>query len=166
MKNTRTARRAHTVRTRKIAVSGLVIALYVGIIYLTQDFSFGTFQIRVVDALYALCYIYPFLTVPLAVASSLGNVIGGMGLPDIIGGFFAGLVTCWCMVMIRRLRWNEWLLAVPTIVVSALMVPVWLAPILHVNYFFLMATIGAGEIVSGILGVLLVKALRRALPPL
>ena len=151
---------------RKLAVSGIFIAIYVVVIYFTQSFSYGPVQVRVVDSLYAVCYLYPFLAVPLSIASAIGNIFGGFGLPDFIGGFFAALVACYGMVLVKKHRLNEWLLALPTIVISGLMVPVWLAPLTHTSYLFLLMTISLGEIPSGILGVILVKQLKNRLPGL
>mgnify|MGYP000198131161 FL=1 len=41
---------------RKLTTSGIVIALYVIILFMTQSFSFGAYQIRIVTSLYALSY--------------------------------------------------------------------------------------------------------------
>ena len=46
---------------RKLTTSGIVIALYVVILFMTQSFSFGAYQIRIVTSLYALSYLFPFL---------------------------------------------------------------------------------------------------------
>lgn len=46
---------------RKLTTSGIVIALYVIILFMTQSFSFGAYQIRIVTSLYALSYLFPFL---------------------------------------------------------------------------------------------------------
>ena len=49
---------------QKLTFSGLMIALYVTVLYLTQSFSFGAYQIRIATSLYALAYLFPFLVVP------------------------------------------------------------------------------------------------------
>lgn len=43
---------------RKLTTSGIVIALYVVILFMTQSFSFGAYQIRIVTSLYALSYLF------------------------------------------------------------------------------------------------------------
>ena len=54
---------------RKLTTSGIVIALYVIILFMTQSFSFGAYQIRIVTSLYALSYLFPFLVIPLGLAN-------------------------------------------------------------------------------------------------
>ena len=54
---------------RKLTTSGIVIALYVVILFMTQSFSFGAYQIRIVTSLYALSYLFPFLVIPLGLAN-------------------------------------------------------------------------------------------------
>ena len=56
-------------RVRKLTTSGIVIALYIVILFMTQSFSFGAYQIRIVTSLYALSYLFPFLVIPLGLAN-------------------------------------------------------------------------------------------------
>ena len=46
---------------QKLTLSAMVMALYVVILYFTQSFSFGAYQIRIATSLYALSYLFPFL---------------------------------------------------------------------------------------------------------
>ena len=85
---------------KKITVSAVVIAAYVVVMFLTQSFAFGQYQIRIATGLYALAAIYPFLILPLGLANFLSNTLmGGLGLPDMIGGF--------CVASPRPLRTSE-----------------------------------------------------------
>ena len=59
---------------RRLTLSAVVMAAYVAVMYLTQSFAFGAVQIRIATALYALAYLFPFLTLPLALANSLSNL--------------------------------------------------------------------------------------------
>lgn len=148
--------------TFKLAFSGIIIAAYLVVLELMPGLSFRLIQVRMADALFGLVYLYPFLALPLAIANSVGNLFGGIGLPDVIGGFFAGLFTALGVLAVKRAHLNEWLTALPTVVVSAALVPVWLAPVLHVPYWLAAVSIGVGEIPAGIVGVLLMKGIRRA----
>ena len=67
---------------RKLTTSGIVIALYVVILFMTQSFSFGAYQIRIVTSLYALSYLFPFLVIPLGLANFIANMLGGFGIID------------------------------------------------------------------------------------
>ena len=70
---------------RKLTTSGIVIALYVVILFMTQSFSFGAYQIRIVTSLYALSYLFPFLVIPLGLANFIANMLGGFGIIDMVG---------------------------------------------------------------------------------
>ena len=73
---------------RKLTTSGIVIALYVIILFMTQSFSFGAYQIRIVTSLYALSYLFPFLVIPLGLANFIANMLGGFGIIDMVAAFY------------------------------------------------------------------------------
>lgn len=147
---------------KKLTVSALFIAMFIAVLGATAGFSFGAIQVRVVNALYAVSYIFPFLVVPTGLAVVLSNLIfGGLGLPDIIGGFLVATTTTSMMVAIKKLKLPKILVVVPTLVITALGVPLWLSPIIGVPYWTLVISIGLGHIVPAILGYLLVKAVEK-----
>ena len=79
---------------QKLVFSALCIALYIVVMICTQSFAFGQYQIRIATALYGLSAIFPFLILPFGLANVVSNtVMGGLGLPDIIGGFIVGIVS-------------------------------------------------------------------------
>ena len=96
-------------KVQKLTLSAMVIALYVTVLYFTQSFSFGAYQIRIATALYALSYLFPFLVLPFGLANFIANMLfGGLGILDMCGGFLVGVVTagtvflsrfrlCWCL---------------------------------------------------------------------
>lgn len=152
-------------RTLKIALSGLVIASYVVVMYFTQSFAFGQYQIRLATALYSMSYLYPFLVVPLALSNFLSNTImGGLGIIDMIGGFLVGLLTAGSIYLIRKFNWSEWLVGLPILLFPGLIVPIWLSVLLHINYLVLMPSVLIGQIIPAILGILIVKYLKNVLP--
>ena len=60
-------------KVQKLTVSAMVMALYVVVLYFTQSFSFGAYQIRIATALYALAYLFPFLMIlPIILVPGLG----------------------------------------------------------------------------------------------
>ena len=61
--------------TRKIAISGIVIALYAILMYFTQGFAFGQYQIRIATALYSLSALAPYLIVPLGIGNMISNTL-------------------------------------------------------------------------------------------
>ena len=150
--------------TRKLVRSGLVAALYVVLCLALQPLSFGAVQIRIATALYALAYLFPFLTLPLALANSLSNlVMGGLGLLDIGGGFVAGLVTCLALCLLRRLRLPFWTTAIPVLLGPALIVAIWLSALLHIPYTAMALSLLAGQLLPAIVGAGLVRAMESRL---
>ena len=147
---------------KKITISGIVIAAYVVVMFLTQSFAFGQYQIRIATSIYALAAIYPFLIVPLGLANFLSNTLmGGLGLPDMIGGFLVGIITAGSCSYVRR--FNITLVALPILVFPTILVPVWLSYLIHVPYGVLAVSIGIGQIIPGIVGILIVKYLEEPL---
>lgn len=153
-------------KTQKMTFSAMVVAIYVVIMFFTQSFAFGAYQIRIATAMYALSYLFPFLVVPLGLANFISNmVMGGMGIFDIVGGCIVGIVTSGLIVQIRRLNLNKWLMILPIILVPGLGVATWLSYLLNMPYSALALSLCIGQITPAICGVILVKALEKVLYP-
>ena len=153
-------------KVQKLTVSAMVMALYVVVLYFTQSFSFGAYQIRIATALYALAYLFPFLVLPLGFANFIANFLfGGLGLLDWFGGCFVGIIVTAIIVLIRRKGWSRWLMILPIILVPGLGVPSYLSYLLHVPYSVLATSLCIGQSVTAVCGVVLVNVLQRALYP-
>ena len=151
-------------KVQKLTVSAMVMALYVVVLYFTQSFSFGAYQIRIATALYALAYLFPFLVLPLGFANFIANFLfGGLGLLDWFGGCFVGIIVTAIIVLIRRKGWSRWLMILPIILVPGLGVSSYLSYLLHVPYSVLATSLCIGQSVPAVCGVALVNALQRAL---
>ncbi len=147
--------------SKKIAVSGIVMALYTSIMFFTQGFAFGQFQIRVATSLYSLSALYPFLIIPLGLSNLLSNTLmGGLGITDMLGGFLVGVITSLVVYLIKKYKLNEWLIALPIIFGPGLIVPIWLSYLLQVPYRILAVSICIGQIIPGILSVVIVKEIK------
>lgn len=153
-------------KVQKLTVSAMVMALYVVVLYFTQSFSFGAYQIRIATALYALAYLFPFLVLPLGFANFIANFLfGGLGLLDWFGGCFVGIIVTAIIVLIRRKGWSRWLMILPIILVPGLGVPSYLSYLLHVPYSVLATSLCIGQSVPAVCGVVLANVLQRALYP-
>ncbi|MBW9144007.1 QueT transporter family protein [Clostridium sp. CM027] len=149
-------------KTKELTIAALVMAMYIVIMYLTQGFSFGPYQIRMATSLYALGYIYPFLIVPMGAANLLSNTLmGGLGVFDMIGGTMVGIITTTLIYLIKRFNLNKWLIVVPIVFIPGLLVPIWLSYLLHIPYFALAISLCIVQIIPGIVGVILIKRLER-----
>jgi uncharacterized membrane protein len=150
------------VPTRAIAASGIVMAAYITVMYLTQSFSFGQYQMRLATSLYALAAIHPFLILPLGLANGLSNALfGGLGPFDIAGGAAAGLLTAAACRYLRKI--SPWLVGLPVLVIPTLLAPVWLSVLLQVPYAALLISVGIGQTVPAVLAIFLVKCLEKPL---
>ncbi|MDE7313021.1 MAG: QueT transporter family protein [Eubacterium sp.] len=149
-------------KVQKLTFSAMVIALYVTVLYFTQSFSFGAYQIRIATALYALAYLFPFLVLPLGLANFIANMLfGGLGILDMCGGCLVGIVTAALIVGIRKMRWNRFWIAVPIVLVPGFGVSAWLSYLLKLSYLPLAASLCIGQAIPSVCGVLLVKAIER-----
>ena len=157
---------ANMSRVQKMTFSAMVMAIYIVVLYLTQSFSFGAYQIRIATALYALAYLFPFLVVPLGLANLLSNMLfGGFGIVDMLGGCIVGMVTCACIVLIRRQGWRRAWIAAPILLVPGLGVATYLSYFLAMPYPLMALNLCIGQLLPSVAGVALVGALARAVRP-
>ena len=141
-------------KPQKRSLSAMIMALYIVVLYFTQSFSFGAYQIRIATSLYGLSYLFPFLVLPLGFANFIANMLfGGLGLLDMFGGCIVGIVTTAIIV------------SLPIIIVPGLGVSTYLSYLLHVPYSALALSLCIGQTVPAICGAVLVNVLQRALYP-
>ena len=147
---------------QKLVFSALCIALYIVVMMCTQSFAFGQYQIRIATAMYGLSALFPFLILPFGLANVVSNTImGGLGLPDIIGGFIVGVVTTSIIVFAKSRGCGNWIIWAAVTFVPGLGVPVWLSALLNIPYAVLASSLLVGQCICGIASVMLVTALER-----
>lgn len=147
-------------RVQKLTLSAMVIALYVVILYYTQSFSFGAYQIRIATSMYALSYIFPFLVFPLGLANFIANMLfGGFGIVDMMGGCIVGILTTSAINAIRKFNLNRSLIALPIVLVPGLGVASYLCRFLNMPYGALAVSLCIGQVIPAIVGVVLVRSL-------
>ena len=148
-------------KTQKLTLSGAVMALYIVVMYFTQSFAFGQYQVRIATAIYATAYLFPFLVVPLGLSNLLANmVMGGLGVFDIVGGGLVGLLTAGNCALLGKKRVTPWSVAVPITLIPALGVSLWLSKLIGVPYWALAGSLLVGQAICGVAGAVLVKALK------
>ena len=147
--------------TQKLTISAMIMAMYVIVMYITRGFAFGAYQIRLATSLYALSYLFPFLVLPLGLSNCLTNLLfGGMGPLDIFGGLIVGLVTSGLNAYFGKKNMNILFTALPIIFVPGMGVAIWLSYLLNIPYGAMAVNLVIGQIIPGIFGTALVKALR------
>ncbi|MCD8021987.1 MAG: QueT transporter family protein [Lachnospiraceae bacterium] len=147
-------------QTQKLTFSGAVMAVYIVVMYFTQSFAFGQYQVRIATAVYSTAYLFPFLVVPLGLSNLLSNMLmGGFGIFDIVGGGLVGLLTAGSCALLGRFRCKSWLVALPIALIPSFGVSTYLSGLLVIYYWSLALRQLVGQIISGVAGAALIKAL-------
>lgn len=152
-----------TVSVRYLTTAAIIAALYVVFTGISAAFGLasGVVQIRLSEALTVL----PFFTnaaVPgVTIGCLLANLLAGAPLPDIIFGTLASFLGVLGASVLRK---KKYLVALPTIISNAIIIPLVLQYAYSVPdaFWYLFLTVGAGEVISaGILGTLLLQVLQK-----
>ena len=144
---------------RFIARSGLLAALYAALTLAPglNSLAYGQVQFRVSVGLLPLATVDPAAVAGLTLGTAFANTASPMGLADVVFGSFLTLVAT---LIMYRLGPRLPALAVP-IVVNGLGVPVELALVLDLPYWYSVLTVMAGEAaVMLTLGIIVLKVVR------
>ena len=144
-----------------ICQAAVIAALYVVLTYVFSAFASGVIQVRVSEALTILPAFTPAAIPGLDIGCLLSNTLTGCVLLDIIFGSVATLIGALGSYALRR---HTWLVPIPPIVSNMIIVPFVLRYAYGATdaFPFMIATVGAGEIISCyLLGMLLYGALKK-----
>ena len=149
-------------KTMQLANAGMIAALYVVLTWIANllGLASGAIQVRLSEAL-TILPVFTASAVPgLSVGCVLANLVTGCAPWDVVFGSLATLIGA----LGTRLLKNKPMLAwIPPVVSNAAIVPVILLKVYGVPdaWWFLVLTVGAGELIScGLLGLMLWKALK------
>lgn len=144
-----------------ICQAAVIAALYVVLTYVFSAFASGVIQVRVSEALTILPAFTPAAIPGLVIGCLLSNTLTGCVLLDIIFGSVATLIGALGSYALRR---HTWLVPIPPIFSNMIIVPFVLRYAYGATdaFPFMIATVGAGEIISCyLLGMLLYGALKK-----
>lgn len=144
-----------------ICQAAVIAALYVVLTYVFSAFASGVIQVRVSEALTILPAFTPAAIPGLVIGCLLSNTLTGCVLLDIIFGSVATLIGA---LGSYALRHHTWLVPIPPIVSNMIIVPFVLRYAYGATdaFPFMIATVGAGEIISCyLLGMILYGALKK-----
>lgn len=145
-------------QTYKLTFSGLVIALYIVIMYFTQAIAFGQYQVRLATGLYGLSYSFPFLCIPLGLANMLSNCILGGNIINGCFGFWAGVITTKSICLLKKVTKKKSVLVLPIAIIPSLLIPIWLSYTLNVSYYILFFSLLIGQTITAYTsGVIVMK---------
>ena len=151
-------------RVRFITHSAIIAALYVILTGLSAvlHLASGPIQIRLSEALTILPVFTPAAIPGLFIGCILANFLTGSLVWDIVFGSLATLIGAVCTFFLRKK--SKYLAVLPPIVSNMVIVPFVLQYVYgdEQMYWFLMLTVGIGEILSaGVCGLILHKTLTK-----
>ena len=149
-------------KTLQLANAGMIAALYVVLTWIANllGLASGAIQVRFSEAL-TILPVFTASAVPgLTVGCVLANLLTGCAAWDVVFGSLATLIGA---VGTRLLKDKPLLAWIPPVLSNMAIIPIILIKVYAVPdaWWFLVLTIGAGEVLScGVLGLLLYKALK------
>lgn len=144
---------------RFIARGGLYAAVYAGLTLVPglNSLAYGQVQFRVSEGLLPLATVDPAAVVGFTLGTAIANIASPLGLVDVV---FGSLLTLLAVLVMFRIGPRLRALAAP-IVVNGLGVPVELALVLHLPFWFSVLTVTAGEAaVMLTLGMIVLRVVR------
>ena len=140
----------------------MIAAIYVVLNIIFASISYGPVQVRIAEALTVLPFIDPSAIIGLFVGCILANILGPVGMVDIIGGSFCTLVAAYLTSKTK----NPKLAPLPPVLINAFGVSIYLHLLFDLPYWITVLYIGIGEVIACyILGypllILLIKNKKR-----
>ena len=157
------ANKQSTFSVHHLTTAAIIAALYVVFTGISAMFGLasGVIQVRLSEALTVLPFFTPAAVPGVTVGCFLANLLTGAPLPDVIFGTLATFLGVLGAYLLRK---HKYLIAIPTILSNALIIPLVLQYAYGVPdaFWYLILTVGAGEVISaGILGGLLLYILQK-----
>lgn len=153
-------------RVRFVTLSATFAALYVVMTLVSAIFglSSGAIQIRISEALCALCYFTPAAIPGLTVGCLVSNLVTGANFLDVIFGTLATFIGAMGGWLLRKQRFS-WLVTVPTVLANTIIIPfviVYGFGVTDIALPLLSLSIFVGEFVSAtVLGTGLIAILKK-----
>ena len=150
-------------KTLSLAMGGVIAALYVVLTYIANllGLASGVIQVRLSEALTILPVFTPAAIPGLTIGCVLANWVTGCLPWDIVFGSLATLIGA---VGTRVLKKNPYIAWIPPVVSNMAIVPIVLQKVYGLTdaWWYLVLTVGAGEVIScGVLGLLLYQSRKR-----
>ncbi|HDP36751.1 MAG TPA: QueT transporter family protein [Candidatus Atribacteria bacterium] len=122
----------------------MIAAIYVVLNIIFASISYGPVQVRIAEALTVLPFIDPSAIIGLFVGCILANILGPVGMVDIIGGSFCTLVAAYLTSKMK----NPKLAPLPPVLINAFGVSIYLHLLFDLPYWITVLYIGIGEVIA------------------
>ncbi|MGL4731958.1 MAG: QueT transporter family protein [Clostridium sp.] len=111
-------------KTKKIAFSALLAAVYATITLTFNFISYGPIQIRIAEGLTVLPYFSPYAIWGLFIGCLISNILSPIGLPDLIFGSLATLLASYLTYKIGQsnLKYKKLLAPLPPVLINAIII--------------------------------------------
>ena len=146
-----------TIKTKNLALGGMIAALYAGVTVVLAPISYGPVQLRVVEALTLLPFYIPEAVPGLFVGCLVANAFSPNGALDIVIGSLATLTAAYLSRHMPRL----WLAALPPVLVNMAAIGTMLNLVAGLPLWITIFQVGAGQAAACALGIPLMKILEK-----
>ncbi|MCK4259338.1 MAG: QueT transporter family protein [Halanaerobiales bacterium] len=145
-------------QTKQLVRGGIIAAIYVVLTMLLAPISFQAIQLRVSEALTVLPILFPEAVPALFVGVLISNILGGLGLADIIGGSLTTLIAAYLTYRYRK----SIIAYLSPVVLNAFLISIYLHIIFGLPYWLNVIAIGVSEaLVVFLIGYPLIQYLKR-----
>ncbi len=122
----------------------MIAAVYVVLTLIFAPISYGMIQVRISEALMVLPFFTTAAIPGLFVGCLIANIFGGLGMPDIIFGSLATLLSAYLVSKID----NKYLVPMPPIIVNAYVVGFVLHYVLALPLYMTVLWVGIGQVIA------------------
>ncbi len=145
-------------KAKHLTRAALIAGLYVIITYILSPISFGPIQFRVSEALTVLPILYPEAIPALFIGVFLSNIIGGLGMVDILGGSLVTLLAAYGTYYFR----DSFIAYLSPILLNGLLISIYLHLLFAIPYWLTVIQISISEaVVVLFLGYPLIRVLKK-----
>ncbi|MGM0653218.1 MAG: QueT transporter family protein [Bacillota bacterium] len=124
--------------------AAMIGAVYVVLTLVFAPISYGMIQVRISEALMVLPFFTPAAIPGLFVGCLISNIFGGLGLPDIVFGSLATLLSAYLVSKIN----NKYLVPLPPILINAVVIGFVLHYVLALPLLLTMLWVGLGQVLA------------------
>jgi len=145
-------------KAKHLTRAALIAGLYVIITYILSPISFGPIQFRVSEALTVLPILYPEAILALFIGVFLSNIIGGLGMVDIVGGSLVTLLAAYGTYYFR----DSFIAYLSPILLNGFLISIYLHLLFAIPYWLTVIQISISEaVVVLFLGYPLIRVLKK-----
>ena len=138
-------------KTKNIARIAIVASLYVALTYAFGWMAYGAIQFRLAEVLVLLCFFKKDYSVGLIIGCLIANIFSPLGIIDV---FCGTLATTLAVIGVMSVK-NLYVAAVFPVIANAVIVGIELWYVFESPIALNMLTVGIGELVVMILGVMI-----------